>query len=226
MSSLRFNYGHIALPERPTASLGKYESPGTVDSDRASTAATEAVLGKISVFARAEPQAEDPILGMRDMFLADPATNKLNLAVGVYRTEEGKPLVLKCVQEAEATMLEEQKKGKTFKEYLPQDGMSSFCSASLKLLYGDAIAPALEEGRVAVAQSISGTGGLYLAARMIEQLMPGATVHVPSPTWPIHPDIFTSVGLRVAYYPYYDADTCGLDFEGCLLYTSPSPRDS
>ena len=227
MAQLRFNYGHIALPALPTASRDDCDTP-----DGSSTAPTDAFseravqVKSASIFERAESVPPDPILGMRDAFLADAETNKLNLAVGVYRTAENKPLVLECVQEAEAELLAAQKAGKTFKEYLPPDGMAAFCAASLKLLLGDAIAPALDEGRVASAQSLSGTGGLHLAARMLKEVMPEATVHLPAPTWPIHPDIFTAVGLKVASYPYYDADTCGFDAEAMLAHLASLPPRS
>ena len=49
--------------------------------------------------------------------------------------------------------------------------MSRFCELSLRLLLGDAVAPALEQGRVVAAQCISGTGGLHLAAKMIHELI-------------------------------------------------------
>ena len=104
--------------------------------------------------------------------------------------------------------------------------MSRFCELSLRLLLGDAVAPALEQGRVVAAQCISGTGGLHLAARMLQLLRPGSTVHLPAPTWPIHPDIFTEVGLAVAYYPYYDARTGGLDFDEMLAALEALPAGS
>ena len=104
--------------------------------------------------------------------------------------------------------------------------MSRFCELSLRLLLGDVVAPALEQGRVVAAQCISGTGGLHLAARMLQLLRPGSTVHLPAPTWPIHPDIFTEVGLAVAYYPYYDARTGGLDFDEMLAALEALPAGS
>ena len=41
----------------------------------------------------------DPILGLNARFAEDQNPNKLNLGVGAYRTEEGKPLVLNAVLE-------------------------------------------------------------------------------------------------------------------------------
>ena len=220
-------FGHIALPPNaPNLSSHKSSSDcGASGADEESTAGTEDV-GRVSVFDAAKAAAPDPILSMRDQYNADPAERKLNLAVGVYRTAEGKPLVLKCVQEAETKLLAEQEAGRAFKEYLPPDGHSKFCDLSLKLLLGDAIDGMLADGRVAAAQSISGTGGLHLAARMLKLLMPDATVHLPAPTWPIHPDIFEAVGLSVAHYPYYDAETGGLDLDGMLAYLRALPHGS
>ena len=43
----------------------------------------------------------DAILGVTEAYKADKSPKKLNLGVGAYRTEEGKPVVLDVVKEAE-----------------------------------------------------------------------------------------------------------------------------
>lgn len=40
----------------------------------------------------------DAILGITEAFKADSAGEKINLGVGAYRDEEGKPYVLNCVR--------------------------------------------------------------------------------------------------------------------------------
>ena len=61
----------------------------------------------------------DPILSLSIGFKNDKDANKVNLGVGAYRTEEGKPLVFPVVREAEAQIVA----NKTLdKEYLPIDG--------------------------------------------------------------------------------------------------------
>ena len=40
----------------------------------------------------------DAILGITEAFKADPALEKINLGVGAYRDEAGKPYVLNCVK--------------------------------------------------------------------------------------------------------------------------------
>ncbi|KAL2496966.1 Aspartate aminotransferase [Forsythia ovata] len=48
-----------------------------------------------------EPAPKDPILGVTEAFLADPSPDKVNVGVGTYRDDNGMPVVLECVREAE-----------------------------------------------------------------------------------------------------------------------------
>jgi aspartate aminotransferase len=83
-----------------------------------------------SLFGHVEPAAKDPILGVTEAFLADTSPDKVNVGVvrislslfpvfarlsccfspahrrgtisqGAYRDDNGKPVVLECVREAE-----------------------------------------------------------------------------------------------------------------------------
>ncbi|CAK9144287.1 unnamed protein product [Ilex paraguariensis] len=67
---------------------------------------------KTSWWRNVEPAAKDPILGVTEAFLADPSPDKVNVGVlvkwvfgcfvkGAYRDDNGKPVVLECVREAE-----------------------------------------------------------------------------------------------------------------------------
>ena len=76
-----------------------------VASPNAADAKRRRVSGEVATnFFSGLPGPEDPILGLRDRYIADPHPSKLSVAVGAYRTEEGKPLVLECVREAEAAL--------------------------------------------------------------------------------------------------------------------------
>lgn len=44
----------------------------------------------------------DAILGVSEAFKRCTDSNKMNLGVGAYRDDQGKPFVLPCVREAEA----------------------------------------------------------------------------------------------------------------------------
>ena len=67
-------------------------------------------------------------MGISEMFVADTHPEKMNLGVGAYRDDQGKPVVLDCVREAEARIA-----GKNFMEYLPTNGNTAFVRASIEL---------------------------------------------------------------------------------------------
>lgn len=57
-----------------------------------------------SIFEKIPEAPPDAIFGLNIAFNADTHPNKLNLGVGAYRTEEGKPLVLNSVRKVSATL--------------------------------------------------------------------------------------------------------------------------
>ncbi|KAH6757183.1 aspartate aminotransferase 3 [Perilla frutescens var. hirtella] len=63
----------------------------------------------------------------------DPSPVKLNLGVGAYRTEEGKPLVLNVVRRAEQMLVYDRSR---VKEYIPIVGLANFNRLSAKLILG------------------------------------------------------------------------------------------
>jgi aspartate aminotransferase len=87
----------------------------------------------------------------------------------------------------------------------------------LALAYG-ADNKQLKEGRIAVAQGISGTGSLRLGMQMLSDWYPNknAKIFTPSPTWPLHNSLVEIVGRQRGTYRYYDPKTKGLDFNGML----------
>jgi aspartate aminotransferase len=102
------------------------------------------------------------------------------------------------------------------KEYLPITGLANFTANAAKLAYGGASAP-LSEGRVAITQSISGTGALRIGGEFLARHFPGnKTIFLPTPSWGNHTPIFKDSGLEVKQYRYYNKETVGLDLEGLL----------
>lgn len=173
-----------------------------------------------SVFANVVRAPEDPILGVTVAYNKDQSPNKLNLGVGAYRTEEGKPLVLNVVKRAEQMLVNDQSR---VKEYLPIVGLADFNKLSAKLIFG-ADSPAIQENRVATVQCLSGTGSLRVGGEFLARHYHERTLYIPQPTWGNHPKIFTLAGLSVKTYRYYNPETRGLDFEGMLedLGSAPS----
>jgi aromatic-amino-acid transaminase len=153
----------------------------------------------------------DPILGVTEAFVADPNPRKVNLGVGVYYDDDGKVPLLECVRRAETARTQ----SGTPWPYLPIDGIAAYDKAVQALVFG-ADSAALKEGRIVTVQALGGTGGLKLGADFLKRLLPSAEVWISNPSWENHQALFESAGFTVRAYPYYDAKTHGVNFEGML----------
>jgi len=157
------------------------------------------------------PAPPDAILGLTEAFKKDPNPRKVNLGVGVYKDASGATPVLQSVKEAERRLLD----GEQTKNYLAIDGSPEYNAASQRLVFGDNH-EIVTSGRAATVQAPGGTGALRVAADFVAEITPGATVWISDPTWPNHPSVFASAGLKVATYPYFDPATNGVNFDGML----------
>lgn len=137
--------------------------------------------------------------------------NKVNLGVGAYRDNDGKPYVFPVVRKVEAEIVADHKLDK---EYLPIEGDQDFLKGARGVIFGwDA--PDVDSGRVASSQTLSGTGALRVIADFLRQFRP-APLYLSKPTWGNHASVFNSAGIEVREYRYFDQKTKGLDIEGML----------
>ena len=172
----------------------------------------------MTLFAAVELAPRDPILGLNEQFNADTNPAKVNLGVGVYFDDNGKLPLLKCVQAAEAQLVEAHKP----RGYLPIDGIAAYDKAVQGLVFG-ADSDILKAGRVATVQALGGTGGLKLGADFLKKLNPAAKVLISDPSWENHRALFTNAGFPVETYPYYDADKRGVRFDDMLAALNAAP---
>lgn len=163
----------------------------------------------MSLFDCIDEAPRDPILGLNELFNADPNPAKINLGVGVYFSNEGKIPLLRSVDIAEKQMLETPKP----RAYLPIQGSDIYCRAVQKLLFGDE-SDLLQ--KVVTVQTLGGTGGLKVGADFLKRFYPQATVTISDPSWENHRALFESAGFPVINYAYYDAQTHGVNFNGML----------
>ncbi|KAG0368193.1 aspartate aminotransferase [Gamsiella multidivaricata] len=177
-----------------------------------------------SVFESVKEAPADVIFALTSSYKADTYPQKVNLGVGAYRTEEGRPWVLPVVKKADRILVNDENLDH---EYLPILGSDAFRKASSKLILG-ANSKALAEGRVGSAQCISGTGAVYTGAHFLSKHYPikGAACYISKPTWANHRAIFEGVGIPVLEYPYWDPATKGLDLKGMLGTMQSAPNGS
>lgn len=173
-----------------------------------------------STWAKVPQGPPDAILGITEAFKADSNSKKINLGVGAYRDDKGKPYVLPSVRKAEDKVISAGHN----KEYAGITGVPEFTKAAAVLAYGKD-SSALD--RLVITQSISGTGALRIGGEFLARFYPGAkSIYIPTPSWANHGAVFTDSGLKVEKYRYYNKDTIGLDFEGLIADIKAAPKES
>src|SRR3954467_14435729 len=160
----------------------------------------------------------DPILGVTEAYVKDSNPRKVNLGVGVYYDDNGKVPVLECVKRAEA---ERTKAAPPF-SYLPIDGLAAYDRAVQELVFGKD-SELIREKRVVTVQALGGTGGLKIGADFLRLVAPRSEVWISEPSWENHRQLFEAAGFTVKSYPYYEAQTHGLNFAGMRDALSSAP---
>lgn len=153
----------------------------------------------------------DAILGLMAKFRADPAPQKVDLGVGVFRDLSGNTPILDCVRRAEKRVLSAQ----STKSYVGAAGREEFNQAVEELVLGSGHSTRRDR-RARTVQAPGGCGALRVGAELIRAAAPATTVHVSDPTWGNHVPLLGSSGLKLEPYPYYDAASHELRFETML----------
>lgn len=167
-------------------------------------------------------KAPDAIMHLMAMCKADTNPDKIDLGVGVYKTEDGATPIMRAVKKAEQLWWNEEET----KTYVSTVGNAAFRSSMLELILGTEMADTYSP-RLASSQAAGGSGALRLGAELIFSANPKATVWVSTPTWANHIPLISSAGLAIETYPYYNRETLGVDFSDMLerLKTGAKPGD-
>ncbi|PON94409.1 Aspartate/other aminotransferase [Trema orientale] len=168
-----------------------------------------------------KPAPKDPIVGVTEAFLADPSPNKINLGVGAYRDDDGKPVVLQCVRDAEAKIA-----GSDFLESISASVSSKLVEESLALAYGKDSNVIIRESRFAGVQTLSGTGACRLFAEFQKRYYPESRIYLSDPTWSNHHNIWRDANVPQRTFHYYHPDTKGLNFVALMDDIKNAPDSS
>ena len=158
-----------------------------------------------------EAPADDKIFSLIKKFANDKDPKKVDLGVGVYRTNEAKPYNFKCVKEAEKRIINDESLNY---EYQQLDGNQSFLTGARGVLFGFDH-PMVTDERVVSCQTLSGGGALRLVGEFLHDFKPAA-VYMSTPTWGYHPALLNKLNIEGRQYRYFKEDTKGLDFEGMI----------
>lgn len=158
------------------------------------------------MFETLKPQPADKILALVQKFKEDPRPQKIDLGVGVYKNAEGVTPVMRAVKAAEHQLWQDE----TTKSYVGLTGDPAFSDGMIQMVLGDAV----PRDAVAAAATPGGTGAVRQAFELARLANPDVRVFVSNPTWPNHVSMLRYLGIEMVPYRYFDAATCGVDFEG------------
>lgn len=207
-------------PVHSLASGGRVRTAVKVASVRRGFANTRTASDEVNPWGDFPMAPPDPIIGLTEAYNNDDFPKKVNVGVGAYRSDDGKPFVLPCVRKAEAILNEKQMDH----EYSGIAGDAEFVGNALSFVYGSDC-KALQDGRIAGVQTLSGTGGLRIFGEVLKQF--GHTeIYVPNPTWGNHIPIFTNAGLVVNKYSYYNVTSSDLDIDNMINDIKQIPEGS
>ncbi|MEZ5681679.1 MAG: aromatic amino acid transaminase [Erythrobacter sp.] len=147
---------------------------------------------------RLQAQAPDALLALIKMHAQDPREDKIDLGVGVYRTNEGATPVFRSIKKAEQKLIDEQDS----KSYLGPEGDTGFTAALMPYIFGE---DATMGGRIEGMQTPGGTGAVRLALALAKSA--GVTrVHMGTPSWPNHAQIIADLELEAVPFNHAKAD--------------------
>lgn len=177
----------------------------------------------MSRFAELQEAPPVALFALSKAYQQDSNPNKVDLGIGAYRDQNGKPWVLPVVRKTSIALANDE--NVNF-EYLSQLGLPEFTKAAASLLLSDE-SSVIKEKRVACCQSISGTGAITLAANFLIKVMKYKIVYYSKPTWPNHISIFQHVGCEdIRSYRYWDSSAKAIDISGMLDDLKAAPKDS
>ncbi|KZL78706.1 aspartate aminotransferase [Colletotrichum tofieldiae] len=174
------------------------------------------------MFGHIQPGPPDPMFTLKKNADNDNSPEKVDLGVGIYRSEVGKYQELAVIRQAKK-QLDQLDLGHDYESTI---GDAEFLRLAAVVMFGEGNV-ALKSGRISSVQTISGTGANSLGALLISKTMqPKPKVFIGVPTWGNHIPIFKDAGLETTTYPYLDSSKHAVNFAGFLEVVRSAPKGS
>lgn len=153
-----------------------------------------------SNFASLKREEPDVIVQIMNRFNQDPTPNKIDVSIGVYKSEDG-PYIFPTVKKAKDYFYEND----PGHNYHNMAGIPEYVKGARRTIFGS------EEGKIASLQTISGTGSLHMAISFLKEAG-HSNFYIGTPSWSNYVPMVQRNGGKVNYYNHYDKKTRGVDF--------------
>lgn len=170
----------------------------------------------MSVFSSINDSTVDPIILLMSAYAQDTHPKKIDVSVGVYKTEDGNPdYIFPCVREAKK-ILAANDPGHC---YTLMSGIPAFTQAAQKTIFG------ANYPNVCSVQAVSGSGALHLAFMFLREI--GFNdFHVGVPAWGNYEGMIKHAGGNFIPFQHYDAATNLVDFDLAVEALETAPPKS
>lgn len=170
-----------------------------------------------SVFSGLEDSPLDPIVLLMNQYASDSNPNKIDVSIGVYKTEEGDPnYVFPCVKSAKELLA----KNDPGHCYTNMTGIPEYRQAAQKTVFGE------NHDNVVSVQAVSGSGSLHFAFAFLTGFIGLKNYYVGVPAWGNYKGMIEHVGGVFHSYKYYDEKTKSLDFQATVDALEQAPPKS
>jgi aspartate aminotransferase len=170
-----------------------------------------------TVFASVEACPADPIMDIMDKYSRDTYSNKIDVSVGVYKSEDGSVFTLPSIKEAKRRLADND----PGHSYTNMRGIPEYIDGAKQVIFGPAGASPL----IASLQTISGTGAIHMGLAFLNELQRTKYV-IGVPAWDNYIPMIKHMGGEVQTYRHYDPQTGGVDFDALLTAIKEAPTKS
>ncbi|GFE55151.1 aspartate aminotransferase [Babesia ovis] len=168
----------------------------------------------MSLFHYLQEQKADANFGMAALAKADTHPNKIDVTIGAYRNEEGRPQLFQAVRKVKKLMADDENE---FEEYLPLRGHQGFADAARDMLFrGSQDQKAYDDfcQRIVSFHSGSATNAIYTTLLILKETVPYVKMaYASNPGWNNYERLVTCAGLEYGEYPYFTSVERGVEFE-------------
>ncbi|THZ44357.1 aspartate aminotransferase [Aureobasidium pullulans] len=175
------------------------------------------------MFEQVEAGPVDPMFHLKLQADLDTSPAKVDLGVGIYRNENGLYHEYGAIKEAKK-VLSDWNPGHDYEVTI---GKPSFLNLAAGLLFFKD-SEAVESGRIASVQTISGTGACHLGATFLSRFNPTSSrkAFVGVPAWGNYQPLLELAGIAVENYSYYDPQSKRVDFSSIIRAVRCAPEGS
>ena len=169
-----------------------------------------------TAFANVEACPVDPVMDIMDKYSRDTYQKKIDVSVGVYKSEDGSVFTLPSIKEAKRRLAAND----PGHSYTNMRGIPEYIEGARKVIFGPATSTT-----IASVQTISGTGAIHMGMAFLNKIQRTKYV-IGVPAWDNYIPMVKHMGGEVQTYRHYDPQTGRVDFDALLTAIREVPAGS